>query len=200
MWVFNLYTAFLTQYFREYGGMDLGTASRMTQVLPLTGLFAAVGGGIGTGLTGLRKPFTWPIGIATLIGCFGAITMSDPAWIRVSLVLVGIGSAGSLAAISTLMMELPGMSPSRLGAAMGFVWAVGYLGGFFSPFLGGALADSIGLRGVMLGFLVFQLMPIVAMYFLPETGPGKTRYEIEAAEEAAAELAEKDAGAARTVG
>jgi hypothetical protein len=25
------------------------------------------------------------------------------------------------------------------------------------------------------------LLPIVTMYFLPETGPGRTRYEIEAA-------------------
>jgi MFS transporter, CP family, cyanate transporter len=178
MWVFQIYTAFLPEFFRSYRGMTLAEASLMTQVLPFTGLFAALAGGIGTGMSGLRKPFTWPIAFATLLGCAGAITFPDPMWIRASLVLVGIGAAASLAAITTLIMELPGMTPTRVGAAMGFVWAVGYFGAFVSPFLGGALAAHFGLRAVMLGFLVFQFMPIVTMYFLPETGPGRRRYEI----------------------
>jgi len=182
MWVFQIYTAFLPEFFRTYRGMSLAEASLMTQVLPFTGLFAALGGGIGTGMSGLRKPFTWPIAFATLIGCAGAITLPDPIWIKLSLVLVGIGSAGSLAAITTLLMELPAMNPTRVGAAMGFVWAIGYFGAFISPFLGGALAAHIGLRAVMLGFLVFQFLPIVTMYLLPETGPGRRRYEIAAAQ------------------
>ena len=146
MWVFQIYTAFLPEFFRTYRGMTLSEASLMTQVLPFTGLFAALGGGIGTGMSGLRKPFTWPIAFATLVGCAGAIMLPDPMWIRLSLVLVGIGAAGSLAAITTLLMELPGMNPTRVGAAIGFVWAIGYFGAFISPFLGGALAAQIGLR------------------------------------------------------
>jgi len=185
MWVFQLYAAFLPQYFRVFRGMSLEQASLMTQVLPLTGFFAAVLGGIGAGRTGLRKPFTWPVAIFPLVGCTGAVVMSDPLLIRLSLVLVGIGAAGSLAAITTLMMELPGMTPTRVGASQGFVWAVGFFGAFVSPVLGGHLAAAFGLRTVMLGFLVFQFLPIVAMYFLPETGPGKTRFETEAAERAA---------------
>ena len=181
MWVFQIYTAFLPEFFRTYRGMTLSQASLMTQVLPFAGLFAALGGGIGTGVSGLRKPFTWPIAFTNLVGCAGAIVLRDPMWIRLSLVLVGIGAAGSLAALTTLLMESPGMNPTRLGAAIGFVWAVGYLGAFISPFLGGALAARIGLRTVMLGFLVFQFLPIVTFYFLPETGPGRARYEIAAA-------------------
>src|SRR5208282_1173101 len=181
MWVFQIYTAFLPEFFRTYRGMTLSQASLMTQVLPFAGLFAALGGGIGTGVSGLRKPFTWPIAFTNLIGCAGAIVLRDPMWIRLSLVLVGIGAAGSLAALTTLLMESPGMNPTRLGAAIGFVWAVGYLGAFISPFLGGALAARIGLRSVMLGFLVFQFLPIVMFYLLPETGPGRARYEIAAA-------------------
>lgn len=190
MWVFQIYTAFLPQYFRAYRDMTMLQASLMTQVLPLTGMFAAAIGGIGTGLTGLRKPFTWPVAISTLVGCAGAIMFSQPMWIRLSLVLVGIGAAGSLAAITTLLMELPGMTPVRAGAAIGFVWAIGYFGAFISPFLGGALAAHYGLRAVMLSFLAFQFLPIVTMYFLPETGPGKTRYEISAAERARAQQVE----------
>src|SRR5262249_8093290 len=184
MWVFQLYTAFLPQFFRFVPGMSLAQASLLTQVLPLTGFFAVLAGGFGTALTGLRKPFTWPIAIFTLVGCVGAIELADPTWIGLSLVLVGIGSAASLAAIVTLMMELPNMNPTRVGAALGFVWAVGYFGAFVSPVLGGKLGGSIGLRPVMLVFLVFQLLPIIALYFLSETGPGRAGVE-KAAEHAA---------------
>jgi MFS family permease len=181
MWVFQLYTAFLPEYFHTVRGLGLTEASSMTAVLPLTGMFASLAGGIGTGVTGLRKPFTWPVAFFTLVGCAGAIMIPDPVWIRVSLVLVGIGSAGSLAALTTLLMELPGMTPAKMGTGLAFVWSVGYAGAFIAPFLGGALAASIGLREVMLLFLVFQLLPICSMYFLPETGPGRLRYEIAAA-------------------
>ncbi|MGH7864663.1 MAG: CynX/NimT family MFS transporter [Candidatus Binataceae bacterium] len=181
MWVFQVYVAFLPTYFLTYRAMSLGEAASVTSVLPLAGIFAAAGGGFGTAWIGLRKPFTWPIGILTLIGCAGAVMAPSTAWITASLVLVGIGSAGSLAALTTLLMELPGMTPERMGAALAFVWAVGYAGAFASPFVGGALAESIGLRAVLIGFLVFQLLPIVMIYFLPETGPRRTRIEVVAA-------------------
>ncbi len=181
MWVFQVYVAFLPTYFLTYRGMSLGEAASLTSVLPLAGIFAAAGGGFGTAWIGLRKPFTWPIGVVTLIGCAGAVTAPSTGWITVSLVLVGIGSAGSLAALTTLLMELPGMTPTRMGAALAFVWAVGYAGAFASPFVGGALAESVGLRAVLLGFLTFQLLPIVMIYFLPETGPRRTRIEVVAA-------------------
>ena len=146
-------------------------------------------------MTGLRKPFTWPVAFLTLFGCAGAILVADPMWIRLSLVLVGIGSAGSLAALTTLMMELPGMTPVRVGASMGFVWAVGYLGAFISPFLGGALAARFGLFAVMLAFLVFQFLPIVTNYFLPETGPGRKRAALAAAQPASGiSVAERERG------
>jgi MFS family permease len=192
MWVFQLYTAFLPQFFRVFRAMSLAEASLLTQVLPLTGFFAVLAGGFGTALTGLRKPFTWPIAIFTLIGCFGAIELSDPTWVGLSLVLVGIGSAGSLVAITTLMMELPSMTPTRLGAALGFVWAVGYFGAFLSPVVGGKLGASVGLRQVMLGFLAFQLLPVIALYFLPETGRG--RAGVQRAAEAAAQRPAAESG------
>jgi MFS family permease len=174
MWVFQLYTAFLPTYFSQFRGLGLAEASSLTSILPLTGIFAALGGGLGTGMTGLRKPFLWPVAICTLFGCFGAIVFPDPMLIRLSLVLVGIGAAGSLAAITTLVMELPGMTPEKMGVGLAFVWSVGYAGAFVSPIVGGALAASIGLRNVMLFFLVFQALPIGCMYLLPETGKGRT--------------------------
>jgi MFS family permease len=178
MWVFQLYSAFLPQFFQAFRGLSLSEAANLTAVLPITGIFASAAGGFGTALTGLRKPFTWPIAILTLMGCIGALSFQSLYAIRMALVLIGIGSAGSLAAITTLLMELPGMTPAKMGTGLALVWAVGYAGAFVSPFLGGAIADAVGLRTVMLGFLAFQLMPIFAMYVLPETGPGRVKLEL----------------------
>jgi CP family cyanate transporter-like MFS transporter len=186
MWVFQLYTAFLPEYFHTIRHMNLTESSAMTAVLPLTGIFAAGGGGIATGIIGLRKPFSWPLAIVATFGCMGAIVLEDPAWIRVALVLFGIGAAGGLSALITLLMELPGMTPAKMGTGLAFVWAVGYAGAFVAPFLGGAVAGAVGLRAVMLGFLAFQALPICAMYLLPETGPGRKRYELAASVGAAA--------------
>jgi hypothetical protein len=40
-----------------------------------------------------------------------------------------------------------------MSTAFGFMWAVGYVGAFISPFLAGALVPLLGLRGVMAGSL-----------------------------------------------
>jgi MFS family permease len=192
MWVFQLYTAFLTLFFQNFRAMTMTEAANLTSILPLTGIFAAAAGGIGTGMLGLRKPFLWPIALTTLLGCAGAVILPSLGAMRFSLVLIGIGSAGSLAAITTLLMELPGMTPAKMGTGLAFVWAVGYAGAFISPFLGGALAASFGLRAVMLGFLAFQLLPVVCMYLLPETGPGRGRSRLAASPEPAVERARSE--------
>ena len=179
MWVFQLYTAFLPQYFREYRGLGLSEASALTAILPLTGIFAALGGGLGTGITGRRKPFLWPVAFFTLVGCFGAIMAPSPMLISLSLILIGIGAAGSLAAITTTIMELPAMTPETTGVALAFVWSVGYAGAFISPFFGGTLAAHFGLKAVMILFLAFQFLPIGTMYLLPETGPGRKRATVD---------------------
>ena len=181
MWVFQLYTTFLPQFFRDYRGLGLGEASALTAVLPTAGMFAALLGGLGTGFTGLRKPFLWPLASCSLIGCFGAVTLHDPAKIRIALVLVGIGTAGWGAAFSTLLMELPGMTPEKTATALSFLWSIGYAGAFVSPFLCGAIAETTGLRPVMLVSLLLLIATVGAFYLLPETGPQRARIEIAAA-------------------
>jgi MFS family permease len=172
MWVFQIYTSFLPEFFRQYRGLGLEEASTLTSLLPLTGIFAAGLGGVANSVLGLRKPFLWPLAILSLIGCMAAILLTDTAGISTGLVLVGIGASGGLAAITTLMMELPGMTPAKLGPAWATVWAVGYTGAFISPILGGMLVPSLGLREVLLLAAALQVLPIVSMYMLPETGPG----------------------------
>ena len=173
MWVFQIYTSFLPEFFREYRGLGLDEASTLTGLLPLTGIFAAGLGGVGNSIMGLRRPFLWPMAILSLIGYLAAILLTDRLGISTGLALVGIGASGGLAATSTLMMELPGMTPAKMGPAFATIWAVGYTGAFISPMLGGVLVPSLGLRNVLMLAATFQVLPIISMYRLPETGPGR---------------------------
>ena len=172
MWVYQMFAVFLPQFFHDYHGLELKEASQLTAILPLAAIFAAAGGGFGTSLLGVRKPFTWPAGILMLIGGLGTLTMSSMGGIRFSLIMFGVGTAASPPALTTLLMELPGMTPVKMGIGLALVWSAGYTGAFASPFLGGALASAVGLKTVMLAFLAFQLIPIATLYLLPETGPG----------------------------
>jgi MFS transporter, CP family, cyanate transporter len=180
MWVFQIYTSFLPEFFREYRGLGLDQASTLTGLLPITGIFAAGVGGFANGIVGLRKPFLWPLAILSLIGNLAAISFSHIGGISAGLVMMGIGASGGLAAVVTLMMELPGMTPAKLGPAFATIWAVGYAGAFISPFLGGMLVPSLGLRNVLLFAASLQVMPILALYLLPETGPGRHRLALAA--------------------
>jgi MFS family permease len=173
LWVFQIYTSFLPEFFREYRGLGLEEASTLTGLLPLTGIFAAGLGGVGNSILGLRKPFLWPMAILSLIGFLATVLLTQMAGISTGLILVGIGASGGLAAIATLMMELPGMTPAKMGPAFSTIWAVGYTGAFISPILGGVLVPSLGLRNVLLLAASLQVLPIVSMYMLPETGPGR---------------------------
>jgi MFS family permease len=173
LWVFQIYTSFLPEFFREYRGLGLEQASTLTGLLPLTGIFAAGVGGVANSIMGLRKPFLWPMAILSAIGYLAATLLTDMAWISTGLVLIGIGASGGLAATATLMMELPGMTPAKMGPAFATIWAVGYTGAFISPILGGILVPSMGLQNVLLLAVTLQVLPIVSMYMLPETGPGR---------------------------
>jgi MFS family permease len=173
LWVFQIYTSFLPEFFREYRGLGLEEASTLTGLLPLTGIFAAGLGGVANGIVGLRKPFLWPMAVLSLIGYLAAILLTEMVGIWTGLVLVGIGASGGLAATVTLMMELPGMTPAKMGPAFATIWAVGYTGAFISPILGGMLVPSLGLRNVLLLAATLQVLPIISMYMLPETGPGR---------------------------
>lgn len=172
MWAFQLYVGFLPLFYQTYRAMNLADASALTAVFPFSGIFGSIAVGVWSGRAGLRKPFMWPVELfITLSGFLGSVLFTNPGLIRIALIMLGAGSAGSLVANTTLVMELPGMTPELMGSAQALIWSCGFTGAFISPPLGGALADLFGLRAVMLGFLVFQVMEVVFLYLVPETGP-----------------------------
>ncbi|HUY20541.1 MAG TPA: MFS transporter [Candidatus Binataceae bacterium] len=180
LWTFQIFAAFLPLYLHATHGMSLDEADGIVAILPLTAAFAAAGGGLGAAITGLRRPFMWPIQALMFVGALGAVSFHDPTAIRLSMVAFGAGTSGPLSGILTTMMELPGMTPVKMGGAYGVVWAMGFLGAFVSPFLGGAIAGYIGLLPVLMMFTVFALLATLALYLLPETGPGRRRVEVSA--------------------
>jgi cyanate permease len=173
MWVFQLYTAFMPSFFVAYRGMTLEEAGRVTSILPIAGIFGAFGGGMLTTITGLRKPFLWPVMTLMLLGCVGSVLSPNAALLSISLVAFGVGASAHLGAMATLVMELPDMTPARVGAALALVFGMGYAFAFLSPVVGGALADRFGLEAVLLGTLVLQPVAIVSFLMVPETGPGR---------------------------
>ncbi len=175
MWVFQLFSAFLPEFFETVRGMPLDRAGSLTALIPFAGIFAAAGAGILTGVIGLRRPFTWPMQILFVLGCLGSVTLNNPGALRVSLILIGVGSSALLPTLITIVMELPEMTPTRAGSGLGVVWAAGYAGAFLSPVICGAIAGRFGLENVMVGSLVFGLVAVAGFYFVPETGPGRVR-------------------------
>jgi len=181
MWVFQLYSAFLPEFFQTVRGLTLEQAGSLTALIPLAGIFAAAGAGLMTGAIGRRRPFTYPMQIVFALGCLGSVTFTSVAAIRISLILIGVGSSALLPTLLTMVMELPGMTPTKAGSGLGVVWAAGYTGAFLSPFICGALAGRFGLEAVMVGSLVFGLIAIGGFYMVPETGPGRMPMGSEAA-------------------
>ncbi len=175
MWVFQLYSAFLPEFFQTVRGLTLEQAGSLTALVPFSGVFAAAGAGVMTGALGRRRPFTWPMQVLFGLGCLGSVTFTSVAAIRISLILIGVGSSALLPTLLTMVMELPGMTPTKAGSGLGVVWAAGYTGAFLSPFICGALAGRFGLEAVMVGSLVFALVAVGGFYMVPETGPGRAR-------------------------
>lgn len=85
----------------------------------------ACGGCVTVGLAGL------------LAGGIGVVALGG-------VVLAGLGVGGISPLVRAIPPELDGVGPERTGAAVGFVFAVGEVGGFLGPVLIGALHDLSG--------------------------------------------------------
>ena len=53
MWVFQLYSAFLPEFFQTVRGLTLEQAGSLTALIPFAGVFAAAGSGLMGGVIGL---------------------------------------------------------------------------------------------------------------------------------------------------
>jgi MFS family permease len=111
---------------------------------------------------GYRKVTT--IGLLVVLGLsLCAVIVAEGPW-RVAAVLIEGFCAGAIMPLMlNMLMEMPQIGPSALGAASGLYFAVGEMGGFLGPSLMGFVAETTG--SFSWGILIFAL--IIWLMLLP---------------------------------
>jgi nitrate/nitrite transporter NarK len=79
----------------------------------------------------------------------------------VAIVVVGVGTGGISAIVRAIPPELDGVGVEFTGAAVGFIFAVGEVGGFLGPVAIGTLHDWTGSYVPGLGLLALAGVVVV---------------------------------------
>lgn len=174
MWAFQFLSSMLPTYYVLEAGMDIGEASSITAIFPLTGIGAGLICGFAMSLVGLRKPFTWPMHIITFIGTLLAIFAGGNLRL-LGVAMAGFGNAGWAPALFTMPMEFKWSDPERVGAIYAIMLGLGFVSAFVSPWLGGYLAETITLRNTILLFSFSSLLAALATFLMKETGPAAAK-------------------------
>lgn len=174
-----LYLSFsywLPTYYREAFGFDRLAASRYSGIVNLAGLPSAIFCGYLTQKLGVRRPFLITGGLITGVVAFGMFLVNSPAVIMASAIVLGVALFIPTAAIATLLMELPGVTPRHVSLIMGTMFSFCYIVSAFAPNLVAFLRERTG--SFVPGFVVltvFSWVILGAGLLLPETGPGRRR-------------------------
>lgn len=153
--VYLVFNTWLPTFYKESLGLGAAKASQLTGLANMVGIPAAILGGILTQKTGLRKPFILASGVLTGVAAFGLFMTNNFAVLSASAVVFGIGLFLWVAPLTTLAMEIPGITPQKLAILNGVFFSVGYLLAFLAPWIAGALRDATG--SFIPGFVVFSL-------------------------------------------
>ena len=128
----------------EVGGHTPAVAGQVTTVYVIgmvAGIFAIPAL---ADRTGHRRLAVAASGGIVAIGVAGLAT-ADAIWLTVLAVIVaGVGTGGLSPMIRAIPPELEGIGAKLTGTAVGFVFAVGEIGGFLGPVLVGGLHDHTG--------------------------------------------------------
>ncbi|WP_137289316.1 MFS transporter [Natronorubrum halophilum] len=83
-------------------------------------------------------------GLVSFLGVVGVIAGGTGALVLVGIVVAGLGVGGISPLLRAIPPDLEGIGARLTGTAVGFIFAVGEIGGFFGPLLIGALHDATG--------------------------------------------------------
>ena len=169
--VYLVFNTWLPTFYKESLGLEIARGSRLTGLANMVGIPAAILGGILTQRTGKRKPFILLSGALTGLAAFGMFMTRDLTLLLASAVVFGIGLFLWVAPLTTLAMEIPGITPQKLAILNGVFFSVGYLLAFFAPLIAGKLRDATG--SFIPGFVVFSLFAFSLLLggaMLKETG------------------------------
>lgn len=145
-------------------------ANGIAAYMPLSGLIAIIAAVFIATPFKNRKLFIWPLQILFLFGCIGSVFSVNPGFVRICQIIIGASSAAWYPAFTTLPMELPDMTPAKVGVAMGIIFGLGNFTQFLMGVIGGGLADAIGMQTML--FIVCTVglvLAVVCFIMLPET-------------------------------
>ena len=173
--IYLVFNTWLPTYYKESLGLTPGKAAQLTGLANMVGIPSAIIGGILTQRTGRRKPFILASGLLTGLAAFGLFMTNNVGLLSASAVVFGIGLFLWVAPLTTLAMEIPGMTPQKLAVLNGVFFSVGYLMAFVAPLIAGAMRDATG--SFLPGFTAFSLFSFSLFaggMMLKETGPAKS--------------------------
>lgn len=171
---FSFYTSmssWLPTFYHEDRGMSLERAGQVVGLLPFLGIAGSLLGGFLAARTGRRRPFLMASAILMMATGLGSFLLPNPALIYLVVAIMGIGSWLYLPSAFTIPMELPGMTPQKVGVVLASSLGIGNLAAFLSPLLVGIITDATGSYAP--GFALLSVMALflgLAGFLLPETG------------------------------
>jgi MFS family permease len=168
VWTTSLHGAFMPQFFHSYRGLTLPQAGRLAAIPTTAAIAGSLLGGVASGVVGRRRPFTWPLALIGIICALGALLVPGYNGIFAFELVAGLVGSMVWPVVVTMTMELPGMTPELAHTALACAWGTAFIGGFFAPLLGGALAQAIGLQASLIIFTLVGLCQL-GFYFIPET-------------------------------
>lgn len=172
--VYLVFNTWLPTFYKESLGLAPARAAQLTGLANMVGIPAAIAGGFLAQTTGRRKPFILASGLLTGCAAFGLFLTNNLALLSLSAVIFGIGLFLWVGPLTTLAMEIPGITPQKLAILNGVFFSVGYLLAFFAPLIAGKLRDATG--SFLPGFVAFSIFSFSLLFggmMLKETGPAK---------------------------
>src|SRR5438105_7549249 len=134
------FASFLTVFFHDQYGLAKVRAGDFTTIVVLAGSFLRpVGGWLSDKIGGYRLLLLLLAGVA---GCLGGVGRFPVLPLEVGLLFLSMGMMGM--GNGAVFQLLPQRFPDRVGLLTGLVGAAGGLGGFFLPFILGAIKQRTG--------------------------------------------------------
>ena len=132
--------SFLSTFFHDQYGLSKVRAGDFTTIVVLAGSFLRpVGGWLSDKIGGYRLLLLLLAGVA---GCLGGVGRFPVLPLEVGLLFLSMGMMGM--GNGAVFQLLPQRFPERVGLLTGLVGAAGGLGGFFLPFILGAIKQRTG--------------------------------------------------------
>lgn len=153
--IYLVFNTWLPTFYKESLGLAPTRASQLTGLANVVGIPSAIIAGLLTQKTGRRKPFILLSGLLTGTAAFGLFLTSNLALLSISAVVFGIGLFLWVSPLTTLAMEIPGITPQKLAVLNGVLFSFGYLMAFLAPLIAGALRDWTG--SFIPGFVAFSI-------------------------------------------